>query len=166
MYDIGHKKIAFIQGDKGNFIGKSRLQGYLDFIKDHNLEEIYCKDIINISYSFDDGLKTMQCIYDNFGLPEAIVSSSDLMAIGAMKYIQQIGYKVPEDVSIIGFDDLQLCEIVTPKLSSIRQDYELIGKKSCELLIEKMNKKAIKLKPFVVDTQLILRESVRKRIDN
>lgn len=164
LYDTGHRKIAFIQGDKQNFIGATRLRGYLDFIKEKNLQPFFHEPINNTSYSMEEGYETMKEIIRFYGLPDGVVASSDLMAIGAMKYIQELGYSVPDHVSIIGFDNLQLCEVVTPKLSSISQDYNLIGRKACEMLLDKIENNEQDLDPVVVDTKLIIRESVKNRL--
>ena len=163
LYETGHRKIAFIQGDKGNFIGATRLRGYLDFLREKDLKPYLYESIDNTSYSVEDGYRTMREIIHHFGLPDSVVASSDLMAIGAMKYIKSIGYSIPDDVSIIGFDNLQVCEIVTPKLTSINQDYHLIGKKACEMILDKIENDVKELDPIIVETKLVIRDSVKKR---
>jgi len=163
LYELGHKKIAYINGDKTNFIGSERLQGYLHFIEERSLDPIYVEEINNVSYTYEEGYNTMKAIFENFGLPEAVCASSDLMAIGAITYLANHGYRVPDDVSVIGFDDLQVCEIVTPKLTTVRQDYETIGSKACEALMNMIETGERILEPIVVETTIIVRDSCTKR---
>jgi LacI family transcriptional regulator len=162
LHDLGHRKIAYINGSYTNFIGQERLRGYLDFMMEKNLEPIYMANHSNESYTFDEGYKNMKALFETYGLPEAVCASSDLMAIGAITYLQKHGYKVPDDVSVIGFDDLQVCEIVTPRLTTIRQDYEEIGMKACEILLSMINDKIRDIEPYEVDTVIVVRESCKK----
>jgi DNA-binding LacI/PurR family transcriptional regulator len=85
------------------------------------------------------------------------------MAIGAISYLQTHGYHVPNDVSVIGFDNLQVCEIVTPKLTTICQDFETIGAKACEALMHMIESGERVLDPIVVDTSIVVRDSCIKR---
>ncbi len=165
LYDNNHRRIAFIHGDRGNFIGGTRLNSYLDFVKSHDLEVLFYESLYNHSYSFEEGYNTMKLIYDKYGLPDGVVASSDLMAVGAMAFIHDMGYSIPEDISIIGFDNIQLCEIVKPKLSTIGQNFELIGEKACEILLHMVENKNEIVEPFVVDTKLIIRDSCHSRLE-
>lgn len=163
LYDLGHKRIAFINGSYTNFIGRERLRAYLDFIHEKGLEPLYLAERSNEKYSYEEGYMTMKMIFEEFGLPEAVCSVSDLMAIGAINYLNNHGFSVPGDVSVIGFDDLQVCEIVTPKLTTIRQDYESFGELACETLLGMIEGKVRKIDPIIVDTEIIVRDSCRKR---
>ncbi|RJX26629.1 MAG: LacI family transcriptional regulator [Acholeplasma sp.] len=163
LYDLGHKRIAFINGSYTNFIGRERLRAYLDFIHEKGLEPLYLAERSNEKYSYEEGYTTMKMIFEAYGLPEAVCSVSDLMAIGAINYLYNHGFSVPGDVSVIGFDDLQVCEIVTPKLTTIRQDYEAFGELACDTLLGMIEGKVRKIDPIIVDTEIIVRDSCRKR---
>lgn len=163
LYDLGHKKIAFINGSYTNFIGRERLNAYLDFMHEKGLEPLYLPDHSNESYSYEEGHHTMKLIFETYGLPEAVCSVSDLMAVGAMNYLKTHGFSVPDDVSIIGFDDLQVCEIVSPKLTTVRQNYEAFGELACDTLKGMIEGKVRKIEPIVVDTEIIVRDSCKKR---
>jgi len=144
LHDLGHRKIAYINGSYTNFIGQERLRGYLDFMMEKNLEPIYMANHSNESYTFDEGYKNMKALFETYGLPEAVCASSDLMAIGAITYLQKHGYKVPDDVSVIGFD------------------YEEIGMKACDILLSMINDKIRDVEPYEVDTVIVVRESCKK----
>ena len=163
LYELGHKKIAFINGSYTNYIGRERLKAYLDFMHEKGLEPYYIPDLSNESYSYEEGYHTMKMLFETFGLPEAVCSVSDLMTVGAIHYLESLGYAVPLDVSFIGFDDLQICEIVKPKLTTVRQNYEAFGKLACQTLIGMIEGKVRKIDPIVVDTEIVVRESCKKR---
>jgi LacI family transcriptional regulator len=163
LYDLGHKKIAFINGSYTNFIGRERLRAYLDFMHEKGLEPMYLPDRSNESYSYEEGHHTMKLIFETYGLPEAVCSVSDLMAVGAINYLNTHGFSVPHDVSVIGFDDLQVCEIVTPKLTTVRQNYEAFGELACQTLMGMIEGKVRTIDPIVVDTEIVVRDSCKKR---
>lgn len=163
LFDLGHKRIAFINGSYTNFIGRERLRAYLDFMHEKGLEPLYLPEKSNESYSYEEGHQTMKMIFETYGLPEAVCSVSDLMAIGAINYLNTHGFSVPDDVSVIGFDDLHVCEIVTPKLTTVRQNYEAFGQYACDTLLGMMDGKVRTIDPIVVDTEIIVRDSCKKR---
>ena len=162
LYELGHRKIAFVNGSYTNFIGEERLRGYLDFMREKGLEPLYIKEKSNESYSYHGGYQTMKELFERYGLPDAVCTVSDLMAMGAIQFLHNHGYNVPEDVSVIGFDDLDICEICTPQLTTLRQDYEYIGTKAGSVLIDMLDNKNRKLDPIVVDTKIIVRDSCKK----
>ncbi len=163
LFELGHKRIAFINGSYTNFIGRERLRAYLDFMHEKGLEPLYLPEKSNESYSYEEGHQTMKMIFETYGLPEAVCSVSDLMAIGAINYLNTHGFSVPDDVSVIGFDDLHVCEIVTPKLTTVRQNYEAFGQLACETLLKMMDGKVRTIDPIIVDTEIIVRDSCKKR---
>ena len=96
--------------------------------------------------------------------PTAIFASNDLMAIGAMKELQEHGLKVPENVSIIGFDDIPTASLVTPALTTIAQPKYEMGVEAMNLLIRMIEKKGVPKSKVVLDTQLVVRESTKRLI--
>lgn len=163
LYQLGHRKIAYIQGDVYNYIGKSRLDGYLKFIAEQDLEPMWVKERHNVRYSLEDGFKTMQDIFEKYGLPDGVVVSSDLMAIGAIQFLKNSGFDVPRDCSVIGFDNMPFCDIIEPKLTTMKQDFELIGTQACQVLLKMIDSKTIESENIVLETQLVVRNSTQKR---
>ena len=162
LYNLGHRRIAFIQGSLGTYIGKSRLMGYLDFIKEHQLPSLYIPSISNDSYSVQEGYDTTNALLDQFASVDAIACCSDVLALGAIYALQDRKLRIPEDVSIMGFDDLRLCEIVRPKLSTIHQDYHKLGKMACENLLTR--NASTQNQPILVAASVVIRASTRKRL--
>jgi len=81
------------------------------------------------------------------------------MAIGALKEIQETGLKVPEDISVVGFDDIPLASLVNPALTTIAQPIYEMGREAMSLLVKNIEKKDLTKSKIILDTKLIVRES-------
>jgi LacI family transcriptional regulator len=158
LYHLGHRKIAFLQGSLTTYVGKARLDAYREFVKQHNLTPMVLLERDNPSYSLQEGYDTTMGLLKQFDAIDAMACCSDVLALGAIYALQDSGYVLPRDVSVMGFDDLRLCEIVRPKLSTVRQNSRLIGKTACETLL-KMDDPTSVLKPIQVEASLVLRDS-------
>jgi DNA-binding LacI/PurR family transcriptional regulator len=95
-------------------------------------------------------------------IPTAVFCSNDDMAVGAMKAIQKAGLRVPEDISIIGFDDSIFCNYVTPALTTVRKLSRKISVVGGEKLLEILNDSHISGEKIYIDTELIVRDSVSR----
>ena len=116
-------------------------------------------------YAFDDGYKGMARLLDKNRPISAVFCACDLMAVGAMKYTMSQGLKVPEDISFIGFDDVDVARMYNPALSTVKQPFEMKGKLSIETLIKMIEKK--ELHPIninhVLTHQLVIRDSTLRK---
>lgn len=127
-----HRKIAFIGGDKNDYTnGKLRLQGFLDTMKEQGID-VPDSYVEQTEFSLEGGKQGMQYIYENnISLPTAVVCGSDLIAAGAIRYLQSVKVRVPEDISIFGFDD-SISDVFELPLSTVRSIDR--GKLICEQL--------------------------------
>ena len=164
LYKLGHRKIAHIQGvaQADNWPSSIRKKTYIEVMKKLNLDipEGYIVDGVNFDVSGGyDAMKELLSLKDR---PTAVFASGDKLAIGAIDAIKDAGLRVPEDISVIGFDNIEIAKYVTPKLTTIRQNCQEIGEAAVDILIEQINKKE-KLKiNKVIPVELIERESCRK----
>ncbi len=160
----GHQKIAFISGPKNDFSsGIKRIQGYQDALVRNGipLREPY---IEYGKFTFDSGYQCMKKIYEeNSDLPTAVMVCSDLMAIGAVQYLKTMHLRVPEDISIMGFDDSELAMYSDPSLSTVRISYSDEGEKAAVELLRLISNNS-KLKPdtYYIGYKIIRRNSVLK----
>ena len=92
----------------------------------------------------------------------AIVCAADILAIGVMSELYKLGVKVPDDISIVGFDDLETSKYLTPALTTIHQQISLKGQKAVELLLEHIEKTNLPKQEEVLSLELIERDSVKK----
>jgi len=164
LYDLGHRKIAHISGASysDNWPSTIRKEGYIKAMNRLNLKILdgYIADGVNFDVS--GGYKAMKELLKLKERPTAVFASCDKIAIGAINAIKEAGLSIPEDISIIGFDDIELAKYITPKLTTIRQKCDEIGKTTVDLLVEQINQKA-KLKiNKIISVELMERDSCRK----
>lgn len=95
---------------------------------------------------------------------DAIFYSSDVMALGGMKYLIRHGYKIPDDISVLGFDNINISALFEPELTTVAQPIYEIGKTSCELLIDIIEKNC-EDRIIELDTNLIQRNSVKMKTE-
>ncbi len=153
----GHKNIAFVNGKIATSVSKLRLEGYLRRIKEENIE-INDKYIITANFSETEAYeKMLKFIPDN---PEvtAVFCASDLMAIGAMKAIEELGKRVPEDIAVIGFDDILISGYTKPTLTTVHQDFYKMGFEASEMLY-KIVKNNIQPYEKITPYEIIIRQS-------
>lgn len=159
LYDNGHRKIAFVGGAENETISRDRLKGYKEALENLNLKYsedyiIYCN--FNKEQAYNDSKKLLN-LQDQ---PTGIFCADDYMAIGVIERLKVEGVKVPEDVAVIGFDDIEISEFSNPPLTTVKQSIYEIGRTSAQVLLDLINEK---IKPPVqkfLPTELIERDSV------
>lgn len=157
--DLGYRKVAIINGPKGTYDSNKRYEGMTEAIRDFGLTINEGQSFIG-KFTEDDGYRFGKEIAASGNLPEVILAANDEMAIGAMKALQEEGISVPDQVSVTGFDDIELCQYVSPKLTTIaRPAYEL-GLLATHVLFNSM-KGDVSRHSQVLNTELVIRESLR-----
>ncbi|MFW5898166.1 MAG: LacI family DNA-binding transcriptional regulator, partial [Halanaerobium sp.] len=166
LIENNHRKIAMFHGpfyDQSS--GKERYLGFKKALKSAGIKE-NCDYVKEVDFSIDSGYQKMQELINQVDdLPTALFAASDRIAIGALDCCIDNGLKVPEDISIIGFDDIELATVVRPKITTIRVDYVELGRKVVEVLLAKIKNKEVKAECKKIDFELVERETVKKRIN-
>ncbi|WP_082084042.1 LacI family DNA-binding transcriptional regulator [Paenibacillus beijingensis] len=140
----GHRKIGMIRGlPQETETGVKRFQGYQKALNDAGLT-IRHDWVIPSGLSVRDGMDAVKKIIDTGENPTAIFCATDRMAIGAMNYLQDIGYEVPGDISIVGFDDIDMCSVTRPKLSTIGYSASEMGMTAARQLIRLIKGEKVK----------------------
>lgn len=122
---LGHRKIAFLNGSPNSMVSEQRMQAYIDSLSAHQLE--YHEKLAAYGYFVAESAKYHVPTFLAEGAT-AIVCGNDLIAYGVISECQRHGYRIPEDVSVIGFDDLPISAHTNPPLSTVRQDRIELGK--------------------------------------
>lgn len=161
LYKAGHREIGFVAGSLDETNGKDRFKGFQDAMKEHGLP-INNDWIINGDFKKDVAYQESEKILSGTALPSAIFCSDDYMAIGVMEKIKEKGLSVPADISIIGFDDIELAEYVKPALTTIRQPIYNLGRASAEVLLNLIKDQAKSPIHKLLNVELIERESVKQ----
>ncbi|WP_386063591.1 LacI family DNA-binding transcriptional regulator [Thalassobacillus hwangdonensis] len=161
LYELGHRRIAHITGHRKTFAGQQRLKGFMESMNHLALDvpESYIVD--GDYFSEEGGYRAMKELLSLPSNPTAIYAASDSMAIGAIECINDHGYSVPDDFSIIGFDDIALSKFVNPKLTTIKQHTDQIGQKAAELLLKQINGKQKSAEEVQIPVELVVRESCK-----
>ncbi|MCH1624549.1 LacI family DNA-binding transcriptional regulator [Ferdinandcohnia quinoae] len=162
LYGLGHRKIAHISGAQTMFTAVERTNGFQMAIKKYGLNIPSSYIVDGGYYSYEGGREAMLRLLSLPEQPTAVFVSGDEMAVGAMKVIKEEGLRVPEDISIIGFDDIPLAKHIDPPLTTIKQDKELIGRQSAVLLLDEINGVLKNRNGKVIPVQLIKRHSCRR----
>jgi len=159
---LGHQKIALIGGDIDDITtGQNRYRGYRKALIDNEL--IYYEKLFVVgNFKISGGYSAMGKILDSGIMPTAVFVVSDEMALGAVTCILDRGLKVPDDISVIGFDDIDLASHIRPRLTTIHQPIKEIGMKSAEVLVDLIDGEKSKSNEVVIKHELIFRDSCRK----
>lgn len=136
LLDNGHRRIAFIGGDlTSSQPSSARLSGCLSEFSRRGLSFEPGKQYIAARYTLPGGYHAMEQLLDNLPDLTAVFAFSDIMAIGAMRALRDRGLRVPEDVSVCGFDGIELADYLSPRLTTIRQPAERMAGRGVAILI-------------------------------
>jgi len=160
--NIGHEKIAVISGVIDSLATRERLQGYKKALMDNNL--LYNPDYIKTGdWEFESGFSAFKKILSQHKEPPtAIFAMNDLMAAGAIEAAFRLGYSVPDDLSIIGFDNREFSRFYKPRITTMDLPLSKMGIRSAGILIDIINGKKVRKKSYKIKCRLIKRDSVKK----
>ncbi|EMT39121.1 LacI family DNA-binding transcriptional regulator [Thermoanaerobacter thermohydrosulfuricus] len=156
LIKLGHKKIAYINGPEGIVLSRDRLRGYKAALERYGIE-IDEKLIFEGDFYYESGYKHAKQILENEAT--AVFTASDDMAAGFIRYCIDNNIKVPEEVSVVGFDNIKLASIIKPELTTIAQPMYEIGTTAMDMLIKLIKGEEVEKRNIVLEHQLIVRES-------
>ncbi|MCR5022958.1 MAG: LacI family DNA-binding transcriptional regulator [Lachnospiraceae bacterium] len=162
LIEMGHEKIGYLSGKFRIRAFRLRGQGYRQELEKNGLRS-EDRFRVPLATTMDGAYADMkEYLKDKPELPTAFFADNDIIALGAMRAMKEAGIKIPEEVSIIGFDDLPYCEICSPRLTSLRVPKQEMGMIAVKRIIEMMKDKMdVKLK-IEVGTDFIIRDSVKR----
>lgn len=165
LIKLGHHQIGMLMGLKELNPAFKRFKGFKMSLKENDLP-IREEWILETSFDEMSGYQTMNKILSISEKPTAIFCQSDVIAIGAIKAIHDAGLSVPDDFSIIGFDDIEIGKYITPTLTTISQNTYQLGEKAVELLLKMINNSPQReISPLILPTRLIERKSCKEIVD-
>lgn len=162
LLDLGHRRIAFISGGRAGQIHTGRLYGYKDGLEQSGIpfdgEMVYSGD-----WSIESGRQAMKRFMEQAKLPTAIFAANDSMALGAMLEAMSSGIAIPDDLSIVGFDNIDQAEQFNPALTTVGIDYSTMSRAACMLMLDMINHDNSELDINIyVPLRLVERESARR----
>jgi len=159
LINLGCRKIAHLSGPQNLLIGKKRLVGYIKALEKYRIK--YDKQYVTYCDTYDQALVSIKELFSLPDPPDAVFAVNDLTAIGAMKTLKEMGFKIPQDIPVIGFTNGLISSLTEPSLSTVDQNGYEMGKLSFQLLMDRINNQDTVIKPRVkmLKTELMIRES-------
>lgn len=157
----GHRNIGVIGGDiNKSEISDRRFKGFMKAMKKHDLPFDFETHYQKSKYSFEGGEKAAEELIEKFGDMTAVFSMSDVQAIGAIRKLTDRGLRVPQDISVTGFDGLPLTQYMNPRLATIRQYEEQLAECGTNVLLETIGKAKQESSHILIPFELLKGESV------
>ena len=158
LHELGHERIATITGALATRPGADRLDGFREELAALGLEprEEY---VVEGDYYDESGYQGTRRLLELDEPPTAIFAASDLMAAGALRAANELGARVPEDLAIVGFDDIGLASLIQPALTTVRQDMHALGEAAANGLARMIENPESPPARELVPTRLVVRAS-------
>mgnify|MGYP000014902135 FL=1 len=155
----GHRKIAFLGSSQGFVSSRERHHGYCRALEQYHIpyQEAY---VFLDTFSYSSGIRSAEAILQLQDRPTAIFAIADTIAIGAMRFLLSHSLRVPEDIAVIGFDNISVSSVYTPSLSTVAQPQLELGQKAVGLLLDKMKNINCANRNILLPHNLLLRETV------
>ena len=159
LVSLGHKSIALINGDTSLSTAKERRNGFESSMQSYGLSPTSMSEGV---FSVDSGYLQTVALLHNSQRPTAICAANDLLAIGAMRAIFEADLRIPEDVSIVGYDDIPFASFIHPSLTTISQSARSIGTESAQLLLKRLRNSHENPIRIIMDPKIIIRHSTTR----
>lgn len=138
LVELGHRRIAHLSGAPGALTAQERAAAYRRWIAEHGLGYAYASSNSG-AWSAEDGYRAALALLDEPELPTAIFASNDRLAIGAAHALRERGLCIPDDMSLVGVDDIESSRYINPPLTTIRQPLEAMARAGIDLLLSLIN---------------------------
>ncbi|WP_071461571.1 LacI family DNA-binding transcriptional regulator [Bacillus massilinigeriensis] len=163
IIEKGYKNIAFIGVDESDrAVGLDRKQGFLKSMEEHNL--VVRKEWVKTTnFDIPSGYEAMKIIMEHSEtkeIPDAVFAVTDRIAIGAMQYLKEVGYKIPDQIAVSGMGAADISQYVQPALTTIEYENQRAGKEAALLLLDQIVKNERNDKKVILGYRLIIRDSI------
>jgi LacI family transcriptional regulator len=149
---LGHRRIGMISAlATGNDRARDRIEGVRAALHDHGLDPTTLR-LIETPYSIANGAEAMAQLLAAPTPPTAVICGNDVLAVGALQMARKQGLRVPEDVSITGFDDIELATVVDPPLTTVHVPHREMGREAARMLVSMLSGTAPPL-PVCLETE-------------
>ena len=158
LIECGCKKIVCVRGVQSIASAHARFKGCQDACEEKGIE----LKTIDCDYTFHNGLRAAEELLENYPDADGIVASNDMVAISIYKVLKKNNIAVPEQMQLIGYDDIEIASIMTPELTTIKQSVKAIGKKAAEIIIFDREKETEE-NNYIFPVKLVVRETTKKK---
>lgn len=137
LIDIGHKRIGFVGGSSNSLIEDSRKNGYLNALNDYHID-CNMQDVVEAGFTIAAGKKAGEYFKAQRSQPTAICCANDLVALGLITFFGKNDIRVPQDVSVIGIDNIMYGEVSSPALTSVTSDADQFAQSALNMLLDRI----------------------------
>ena len=139
-------------------VSQERIQGFKKAMNKHKISKENYK-IIEAGLLPEEGMEVIEDLIFHHDIPDAIFCVNDMVALGAIKKLKDNGYRVPEDVAVVGFTETRMAELVSPQLSSVKQPTYDMAKKAGELLLRHIEDENAPAETIIMNGEFTIRKS-------
>ncbi|MBI5671368.1 MAG: LacI family DNA-binding transcriptional regulator [Chloroflexi bacterium] len=157
--ELGHRQIAHLCGALTLEVARQRADGYRQALADYGLHEPQLVTPLNDRWDYHSGYYATRKLLEGSPRPTAIFAAGDQMAIGAYRALAEAGLRVPDDMSVIGFDDIEAAQFTIPPLTTIRQPLDQIAGNAFRLLLDLLDGRQPETTSIILPPELIVRDS-------
>lgn len=157
----GHRKIGLISSDDGYLYARQRQQGYLDALREAGVtpRAAWCRNVYSLDYAAGAVAAAELAQQNHADAPDAIFAVSDTLAIGAINGLRSVGKRTPDDVAVVGFDDISVAAQIDPPLTTIAQPMRELGETAARLLLKRLADPAASVPGVLLPHRLVVRQS-------
>jgi len=162
LIESGYEQIVHVTGPMSSKPARDRLEGLKKALEENGL--IFNEaTVYSGEFKSEWGYEAVKQIFKNKVEIDALFCGNDLIAMGALKALRELNLDVPNDIGLVGFDDIYMAQMLEPELTTVSQPNYEMGYQSAEMLIDMIENKRKEAKPIILDTKLIIRRSTKKR---
>jgi DNA-binding LacI/PurR family transcriptional regulator len=159
LIDLGHRRIAHIGGTRHLEIARQRISGYETALADANIDYRNVVSAQTMQWGYQSGYDAMKHLLASDERPTAVFAASDELAMGAYRALAEQGLRVPQDMSIVGFDNIEAAAFVTPPLTTVHQPFSQLGHQAFSLLLTMLDGNQLDPPDVLLPAEIIVRES-------
>lgn len=154
--DCGCRNIVCIRGPQHIYTARARYEGYRDYCREHDIPE----QTVDCDYDFLAGMAMTKQLLETYPNADGILACDDLVAVSTYKTLYNLNIPVPQQIQLVGFDDIALASLITPELTTIRQPIEEMARMAAEMILEQKAPEK-KGECFIFPVSLVVRETTR-----
>lgn len=162
LIDLGHKDITCIQGQTNSSPNKERIRGYQDAMKEAGLED-YLR-VVGDSFTLNNGYQQTLQLHQDGKMPSAILALSNTITLGTLKACREKNIRIPQDLSLLSFDDLVYMDYISPSIARIGQSLEEIATNATQMLLNIIKGKKLGTQHIYLPAHYIHGESIQKKL--
>jgi len=161
LLNLGYRDIAIVTGpieSERNYSSIGRLEGYKEALREEGIE-LKPEFIVKSDFTFNGGYTSVKAFLERGYKPRAIFASNDLMAIGAMVAIKEEGFRIPDEIAVVGYDDTPEASFTEPPLTTVHLSMEELGTQAARFVVESIKDRDFVPRKYILPVDIVIRES-------